>query len=122
MILTRAFDDQPIPYTTVYGVTLIAILRLGLLGAMRAKAYHKFVSLPLYLDMAPWNIVFVGVRAGAVRLRRCVPHVTHARGAQPALDYIDFDTRDHTYDEAVPLVRALRVRASSWRANDVGGV
>ena len=30
--------------------------------------------------MAPWNIVFSG----------------------PALDYIDYDTRDHTYDDAVP--------------------
>ncbi len=74
MILTRAFDDQPIPYTTVYGVTLIAILRLGLLGPMRGKAYHKFVALPLYLDMAPWNIVFVGVRTLLVARSRARDH------------------------------------------------
>jgi hypothetical protein len=63
----------------VHGITLITLLRLGLLPALRMRAYHQFVALPLYLDMAPWNIV--------------------ARG--PALDYIDFDTKDRTFDGAV---------------------
>jgi hypothetical protein len=64
----------------VHGITLISGLRLGLLSPLRARAYHQFVSLPLYQDMAPWNIVFLG----------------------PRLDYIDYDTRDKTYDKFVP--------------------
>ena len=78
--LTRAKDKAGIPYTTLHGVTLIALLRLGLLAPLKARAYHQFVALPLYQDMAPWNIVFLG----------------------DALDYIDFDTRDRTFDHVVP--------------------
>ncbi len=78
--LERAKDKAGIPYTTLHGVTLIALLRLGLLAPLKARAYHQFVALPLYQDMAPWNIVFLG----------------------DALDYIDFDTRDRTYDHVVP--------------------
>ena len=80
--LTRDKDGAHIPYETVHGVTLIAVLRMGLLKPLRAQAYHQFVALPLYQDMAPWNIVFLG----------------------PALDYIDFDTKDHTYDALVPHI------------------
>ena len=72
-------DGALIPYDSVHGITLITLLRLGLLPALRMRAYHQFVALPLYLDMAPWNIVFRG----------------------PALDYIDFDTKDRTFDAAV---------------------
>ena len=78
--LIRSKDKAGIPYTTLHGVTLIALLRLGLLAPLRARAYHQFVALPLYQDMAPWNIVFLG----------------------DALDYIDFDTRDRTFDNVVP--------------------
>ena len=42
-------------------------------------AYHNFVALPLYEDMAPWNIVFQGSR----------------------MAYIDYDTKDVTYDNIV---------------------
>ena len=41
-------------------------------------------------DMAPWNIVFSG----------------------PALDYIDYDTRNHTYDAIVP--RAYEIMEVGW--------
>jgi hypothetical protein len=78
--LTRDKDSAFIPYVTVHGVTLITILRLGLLAPLRARAYGQFVHLPLYQDMAPWNIVFLGSQ----------------------LDYIDYDTKDHTYDAFVP--------------------
>jgi len=80
IILTRDTDGALIPYDTVYGITLITGLRMGLLAPLRTRAYHQFVSLPLYQDMAPWNIVFTG----------------------PRLDYIDFDTKDRTYDAFVP--------------------
>lgn len=85
IILTRDMDGAFIPYSSVHGITLITMLRLNLLPHLRARAYHQFVSLPLYLDMAPWNIVFVGGR----------------------LDYIDYDTKDRTYDRFV--VKAYEV-------------
>jgi hypothetical protein len=80
IILTRDTDGALIPYDSVHGITLITGLRLGLLAPLRARAYHQFVALPLYQDMAPWNIVFLGAR----------------------LDYIDYDTRDRSYDAFVP--------------------
>jgi hypothetical protein len=78
--LYRDKDSAFIPYVTVHGVTLITVLRLGLLSQLRPRAYSQFVHLPLYEDMAPWNIVFLGSK----------------------LDYIDYDTKDKTYDHLVP--------------------
>ena len=80
--LQRDHDQLFIPYTSIHGVTLIAIMRLGLLPLLRDRAYGRFLALPLYEDMAPWNIVFRG----------------------PDLDYIDFDTKDVTFDALVPKV------------------
>lgn len=69
-----------IPYTSIYGVTLITALRLGLETSQRDKMFANFINLPLYEDMAPWNIVLMG----------------------SGLDYIDYDTRDITFDAFVP--------------------
>ena len=71
-----------IPYNNIVAFTLIAVLRLGLVKELKERAYKLFVNLPLYEDMAPWNIVFVG----------------------PLLDYIDYDTRDKTFDAHVRKV------------------
>jgi hypothetical protein len=79
--ITREHDAWHIPYGTLYGITLITVLRLGLVKSQREIAYHNFVALPLYEDMAPWNIVFQGSR----------------------MAYIDYDTKDVTYDNIVPL-------------------
>ena len=77
--LTRDKDGSFIPYTTIYSVTLIALLRIGLVETLRQRFYKQFVHLPLYEDMAPWNIVMQG----------------------PRMDYIDYDTRDRTFDAYV---------------------
>ena len=66
-------------------ITLITVLRLGLVESQREIAYHNFVALPLYEDMAPWNIVFQGSR----------------------MAYIDYDTKDVTYDEQVSLITSI---------------
>jgi hypothetical protein len=58
--LYRDRDGFPIPYTSIYGVTLITALRLGLHPALRERLFHSFLRLPLYEDMAPWNIVLMG--------------------------------------------------------------
>ena len=86
--ITRQHDKWHIPYGQLYGITLITILRMGLVESQRTAAYHRFVNLPLYEDMAPWNIVFQG----------------------PRMAYIDYDTKDVTYDRVVPLTyRVLSV-------------
>ncbi len=37
-------------------VTLIALLRMGLLDEIKTQLYDQFVHMDLYEDMAPWNI------------------------------------------------------------------
>ena len=78
--LIREQDAHVIPYKEVWGFTLIAALRMGLTRKCRERAYTEFVKLPLYEDMAPWNIIFAG----------------------SSLKYIDNDTQGHTYDLQVP--------------------
>lgn len=58
--LYRDKDIFPIPYTSIYGITLISILRLGLDAGQRERLFSSFLKLPLYEDMAPWNMVLMG--------------------------------------------------------------
>jgi hypothetical protein len=58
--LYRDKDSFFIPYTSIYGVTLISLLRLGLEKQQRERLFSSFLRLPLYEDMAPWNIVLMG--------------------------------------------------------------
>jgi hypothetical protein len=74
-------DSFHIPYDHLHGITLITILRLGLIADHKERAYKQFIQLPLYEDMAPWNVAFSGSN----------------------LYYIDFDTRDITFDKVLPL-------------------
>ena len=78
--LHRDRDDFPIPYTSVYGITLITALRLGIVSSQIERLYERFLKLPLYEDMAPWNIVLMG----------------------SSVDYIDYDTRDMVFDWDIP--------------------
>eukprot|EP00802_Teleaulax_amphioxeia_P005385 Tamp_05389.p1 GENE.Tamp_05389~~Tamp_05389.p1 ORF type:complete len:825 (-),score=116.94 Tamp_05389:513-2654(-) len=78
--LTRREDDHQIPFGELRAVSLIALLRMGLDPSQRRRFYAEFVGMPLFEDMAPWNLVFV---AGQ-------------------LAYIDQDTQDTTFNEAVP--------------------
>lgn len=77
--LLRDKDAFPIPYTSIYGVTLITVIRMGLDARIRDLFFKEFLNLSLYEDMAPWNIVLNG----------------------PALAYIDYDTREYTYDKDI---------------------
>lgn len=56
----RDKDSFFIPYVTIYGVTLISVLRMGLIPEQRELYFKHFLKLPLYEDMAPWNIVLMG--------------------------------------------------------------
>jgi len=78
--LLREKDSFPIPYTSIYGITLISILRLGIDSSIRDRLFKSFLFLPLYEDMAPWNIVLMGKE----------------------MAYIDYDTRDMTFDLDIP--------------------
>lgn len=57
---STATNPLYIPYTSIYGVTLITVLRLGLYDTIRDRLFAAFLKLPLYEDMAPWNIVLMG--------------------------------------------------------------
>uniref|UniRef100_A0A7S0SUE0 Uncharacterized protein n=1 Tax=Chromulina nebulosa TaxID=96789 RepID=A0A7S0SUE0_9STRA len=78
--LFRDKDSFFIPYTMTYGVTLISILRLGLIQQQQSKYFKSFLKLNLYEDMAPWNIVVTG----------------------QTVDYIDFDTKEFIFDQDIP--------------------
>ena len=80
VFLTRDGDHHFIPYETIKSVTLIAVLRMGLTKELKKHAYKEFINMPLYEDMAPWNIVYDG----------------------KSLSYIDYDTRGKTFDAFVP--------------------
>eukprot|EP01039_Chlorochromonas_danica_P011271 gene11271-12570_t len=83
--LLRDRDSWPIPYSTIYGITLISALRLGLHDSQRDRLFKAFLRMPLYEDMAPWNIVLMG----------------------QSVDYIDYDSKDVTFDLDVP--KAYRI-------------
>ena len=78
--LTRDMDGHFIPYNTIKSLTLIAVLRMGLVPELKAHAYPEFIGMPLYEDMAPWNIVMEG----------------------QGYNYIDYDTKDKTFDAYIP--------------------
>ncbi len=54
--LVRQEDGYTIPYGSVNTISLIALLRMGIVDDMRNTLYDQFLHLPLYEDMAPWNI------------------------------------------------------------------
>ncbi|XP_064605152.1 uncharacterized protein LOC135470257 isoform X3 [Liolophura sinensis] len=80
VFLIREQDGFKIPYGNLHAISLIALLRMGILHEIKSDFYDKFLQLPLYEDMAPWNIVFQAGR----------------------LDYIDYDSKDVTFDKMVP--------------------
>lgn len=86
--LLREEDHSMIPYEHVYGATLIFALRLHLHIQQRNLLYSKFLKLPLYEDMASWNILITGSE----------------------LSYIDYDTQTETFDaDIVKVYRILEV-------------
>eukprot|EP00960_Hanusia_phi_P052342 761404-Hanusia_phi.AAC.9 len=81
LMLTRREDEHVIPYKELRAVSLIALLRMGLNNHQKRNFYEQFVRMPLFEDMAPWNIVFEG----------------------GSLSYIDQDTQDQKFDQLLPL-------------------
>lgn len=77
--------DLSCSLNSIHGITMIAILRMGLLDNLKEAAFHQFMKLPLYEDMAPWNIVFRG----------------------PNLDYIDYDTQSKTFGGGIAEIYQL---------------
>jgi hypothetical protein len=112
--LLRDRDGFPIPYTSIYGITLISTLRLGLISKQRNRMFGSFLKLPLYEDMAPWNIVLMGpVRAQIIpmplydclillHMVMVVPNVVLDSYSYQTLDYIDYDTREVVFDGDIP--------------------
>jgi hypothetical protein len=98
--LTRAHDKWRIPYNEINSITLIALLRMGILSEIKNWFYGLFLRLPMYEDMAPWNIVFRGGK----------------------LDYIDYDTKDHTLDAVLPFAYQIIAALMNYErtVNDFG--
>lgn len=108
--LYRDKDDWPIPYTSIYGVTLITALRMGLKSVQRDRLFNEFLRLPLYEDMAPWNIVLMG----RVSISDDESHLLFSNKSIfftsfQSVDYIDYDTKDVTFDLDIP--KAYQVRS-----------
>ncbi|CAH1773495.1 unnamed protein product [Owenia fusiformis] len=98
--LIRSPDGFKIPFGRVHAITLIALLRLGLIDEMKDEFYDKFLKLPFYEDMAPWNIVF---KSGQ-------------------LEYIDYDTKDFTFTKMVPAAYQIMSMLMNYErtVNDLG--
>ena len=77
--LVRAEDKSKIIYDR-FGISLISLLRMGLHPQQKMKLYERFIHLPLYEDMAPWNLLFT----------------------EGKLHYVDKDTMDSTFDHVLP--------------------
>ncbi|XP_041360158.1 uncharacterized protein LOC121376378 isoform X2 [Gigantopelta aegis] len=91
--LIREIDGFKIPYDQVNAISLIALLRMGLLPVIKERFYGEFLSLPLYEDMAPWNIVFRGGR----------------------LEYIDYDTKDVTFNKMAPAAYQIMAMLMNFK-------
>nr|XP_054772394.1 uncharacterized protein LOC129280391 [Lytechinus pictus] len=91
--LVRAHDGFKIPYQEVKGISLIALLRMGLLRDVKENFYNQFLKLPLYGDMAPWNILFSGGK----------------------LEYIDYDTKQMMFDKVAPAAYQIMAMLMNYR-------
>ena len=98
--LTRKHDSWTIPYKEIKSITLIALLRMGLLPEIKDWFYGMFLELPMYEDMAPWNIVFESGK----------------------LEYIDYDTKDHPLTAVLPFAYQIIAALMNYErtVNDFG--
>ena len=76
-----------IDYKALDTISLFLMLQLGAVDELRSKWFAALLKLPLYEDLAPWNI---GLQHGQ-------------------LIYLDSDTQDKTYEEAVAVVNQALV-------------
>ncbi|KAJ1471675.1 hypothetical protein T484DRAFT_1843275 [Baffinella frigidus] len=98
--LTRREDGHSIPFKELRAVSLIALLRMGLSKRHRRVMYRQFVKMPLFEDMAPWNIVLVGHDLAYID-QDMAPWNIVLVGHD--LAYIDQDTQDKTCTANVAL-------------------
>lgn len=82
-----------IPYESIWGITLIMALRISLHIKQRDRAYSLFLKLPLYEDMAPWNILITGEE----------------------LMYIDHDTKTRVFDQDMVKVYLILEAMLNYR-------
>ncbi len=47
-------------------MSLIAVLRLGMGEVHKKRFYEQFVRMPVFEDMAPWNVVLIGSGLGYI--------------------------------------------------------
>jgi hypothetical protein len=78
--LLRKTDGSKIPYD-LFGISLITLLRMGIQRETKSQLYKEFLEIPLYQDMATWNLQFRGGK----------------------LSYVDRDTMDVNFDNYLPF-------------------
>ena len=71
-------SNSLIPYTH-FGVSLITLLRIGMSETTKERLYGQFLQIPMYQDMATWNIQWASGR----------------------LAYVDVDTMDTHLEESL---------------------
>ena len=69
-----AVTNSLIPYTH-YGISLITLLRIGLSGNTKTKLYGQFLQIPVYEDMATWNIQWANGRLAYVDVDTMQSHL-----------------------------------------------
>jgi hypothetical protein len=88
----RAHDKKVIRYDR-FGVSLITLLRMGLTEQRRDEFYAEFLRIPVYEDMATWNIQF---KAGK-------------------LQYTDRDTEENTFEKMLPYAYQVVLVLMNYR-------
>ena len=90
--LIRTNDDSRITYDK-FGISLVAALRLGVSQETKSRLYDQFIKIPIFEDMAPWNIQF---RAGQ-------------------LEYVDKDSSEESFDWILPYGYQFIIALMNWR-------
>lgn len=67
-------SNSLIPYTH-FGISLITLLRIGVSDYAREKLYGQFLQIPVYEDMATWNIQWNNGRLGYVDVDTMQSHL-----------------------------------------------
>ena len=90
--LIRQEDESYISYDE-FGISLVAALRMNPSEETKERLYKQFVSLPIYEDMAPWNIQF---KAGN-------------------LQYVDKDSSESSFDWLLPYAYQFLISLINWK-------
>jgi len=94
VMITRLSDNSKISFEGGMGVTLQTLGSLGLGATARSRVLHALVRMPMFEDLAPWNLMLTS-------------------GAS-ILVYVDHESRDRALDAVMPLSGVLSLALGSF--------